>query len=79
MSRFFIKIFLLLLCSGSAYSQFAGAGTEASPYLLSTKADLETLADLLKNSSDDNYKKYGFYHYKIMADIKNITTPILTY
>jgi len=58
------------------YAQFEGAGNSDSPYLLSSKADLEVLADLLKNPNDDNYKKFGFAHYKITRNIRNITTPI---
>lgn len=66
--RIFALLIPLLVASLSGcsdYSQFIGAGTKASPYLISSKLDLIKLSSLLRNYSI----KFSKSHYKLTANI----------
>jgi len=64
---------LALLAFGqTAWPQYSGGtGTEANPYLISSKADWNTLSTQVKNGN-----LYTGKFFKMTADIGTVTTPI---
>ena len=80
------KLILLIalcfvLCNAKTEAQFSGGdGTQATPYLISSKDDLEELADSVSNSPqngtvyDPDPKNWSFGKYFLVTD--NITDTI---
>ncbi|WP_163320436.1 T9SS type A sorting domain-containing protein [Dysgonomonas sp. 520] len=72
-----LLVLLVIFMSSTIYSQTysGGTGTETDPYLISSKTDLETLAQTVNNGSGNMYA--GKY-FSLTQDLYGITTVIGT-
>ena len=71
-SKLFLMLLALVAFGQTAWAQYSGGtGTEADPYLISSKADWNTLSTQVKNGN-----LYTGKFFKMTADIGTVTTPI---
>ena len=68
----FLLTLLLLVTSIDLFSFSGGNGTVSNPYIIHKLADLELLADSVRNGTNWSVNKY----FKLTNDIANVTTPI---
>ena len=74
MTKIISTIICFVILSNYAYSQFSGGtGTEADPYQITSRADMEALADSVNNGNNWSKGKY----FRLMNDITDsVRTPI---
>jgi hypothetical protein len=72
-SLFLIPILHLLICSISAQTYSGGNGTESSPYLISSRADMETLAATVNNGT-----KYSGEYFLLTRDLSGVNDTVRT-
>ncbi|MCL2038980.1 MAG: T9SS type A sorting domain-containing protein [Bacteroidetes bacterium] len=67
-----IATLIVVLCANiPSLAQFTGGGTSASPYLLLSRADMDTLVKYVETESNWTAGKY----FRLMVDIGNLSGP----
>ena len=67
-----ITTLIVVFCANiPSLAQFTGGGTSASPYLLLSRADMETLVEYIETESNWTANKY----FRLMVDIGSISGP----